>query len=122
MWHHAAMKRAVLYLPIVLSFALLGAHFMRYGNFFGVAGAALLIALLFVRKPWVAWLMQIVLVLGTLEWLHTLYKLAQVRMALDQPYLRMVIILGVVALVALCSALLFRTGTLRRIYGTKGLE
>ena len=114
------MKRFLLYLPIVLSFALLGAHFMRYGNFFGVAGAALLIALLVVRKAWVAWLMQIVLVLGALEWLHTLYKLVQVRIALDQPYLRMAIILGAVAAVTFCSALLFRTRTLRRIYETQG--
>ena len=114
------MQRVLLYLPIVLSVALLGAHFMRDGNFFGVAAAVLLIALLFMRKAWVAGLMQAVLVLGALEWLRTLYALVQLRIALDQPYLRMVIILGIVAVLTSCSALLFRTATLRRIYGAKG--
>lgn len=110
------MKRALLYIPIVLSLIVLGAHFMRYGNSIAVIGALALMALLFVRQVWVARLMQAVFVLGAFEWVLTLYRLVQVREALDQPYARMVIILGTVAVVTLCSALLFETKELKEIY------
>ena len=36
------MKKVLLYIPIVLSFVILGAHFLRYGSDLGVVGAALL--------------------------------------------------------------------------------
>jgi hypothetical protein len=48
----------------VLSLVVLGAHFMRYGYSIVVFGLLALIALLFVRRPWVARLTQIVLILG----------------------------------------------------------
>ncbi len=110
------MKKVLLYVPVVLSLVILGAHFMRYGNSIGVIGALLLIALLIVRRPWVARLMQAVLILGALEWVRTLYELAQVRAALGQPFTRMIIILGVVAAITFCSALLFQSPALKKIY------
>ena len=111
------MKRVLAYLPIALSFAVLGAHFMRYGNTTGVIGAVVLVALLFIRRPWAARTMQVALVLAALEWLHTLYNLMQVRMALDQPFARMAVILGAVAAVTACSSLLFQLRPLKSIYG-----
>jgi len=111
------MVRALLYIPIILSLIVLGAHFMRYGNSIAVVGALGLIALLFVRQVWVARLVQAVLVLGALEWALTLYRLVQVRVALDQPYVRMVVILAVVAVVTFCSALLFQSKALKEVYG-----
>ncbi len=110
------MKKVLIYVPIVLSLVVLGAHFMRYGYDILVAGAALMIALLFIRQPWVARLAQLVLVLGALEWVYTLYGLIQLRTAMDQPYARMAIILGTVATVTLCSALLFQVRELREAY------
>jgi hypothetical protein len=111
------MIKATLYVPVVLSLVVLGAHFMRYGDTLFVAGALLLIVLLFVRQPWVARLMQVVLVLGALEWLHTLYRLVQMRASLGEPYGRMLIILGSVALITACSALVFQTKALKGVYG-----
>jgi len=110
------MKNTLIYLPVVLSIVVLGAHFLRFGNMIGVAGALVLIALLFVRQPWTARLVQIVLVLGALEWVRTLIELVQVRVGFGQPYTRMAIILGVVFAVTLCSALLFETRAMKRIY------
>ena len=111
------MKKALLYIPVVLSLVILGAHFMRYGNSAGVFVFSGLIALLFVRRAWVARLMQVVLVLGALEWVRTLYELVQVRAALGQPFIRMTLILGVVVAVSFCSALLFQLPALKKIYG-----
>lgn len=110
------MKKMLLYAPIVLSLLVLGAHFMRYGNTIGVAGAVVLIAMLFIRQWWVARLMQVVLMLGALEWVYTIWGFVQIRAAHGQPFIRMVVILGIVAAVTLCSALLFQTATLKRVY------
>ena len=110
------MKKVLIYVPVVLSLVVLGAHFMRYGNAVGVVGALVLIALLIVHRPWVARLMQVVLILGALEWALTIYELVQVRAAQGQPFARMTVILGVVAAVTFCSALLFQSPTLRKTY------
>jgi hypothetical protein len=111
------MKKVLLLLPVVLSLAVLGAHFLRYGSSIGVLAALLLIALLFLRQPWVARVMQVVLVLGTLEWLRTMYELGHMRALQGQSYGRMLVILGIVAAVSLCSALLFQSKTLKKMYG-----
>ncbi len=110
------MKKALYFIPIVLSLVVLGAHFLRDGNMPLVAACLILIGLLLVRHVLVARLVQTALVLGALEWLWTLYRLVEVRVALEQPYLRMTIILVVVAAISLCSALLFQTQTLRKVY------
>jgi len=111
------LKKALLYIPVVLSLVVLGAHFMRYGHSIGVAGSLVLIALLFIRQSWVARLVQVVLVLGALEWLRTLYDLLLVRAAMGEPTGRMIIILGSVAVVTACSALVFQTKSLKGTYG-----
>jgi hypothetical protein len=48
--HHAAMKKVLIYIPVVLSLVILGAHFMRWGNAIGVFGSLALIALLIVDR------------------------------------------------------------------------
>ena len=115
--HHTAMKKVLVYVPVILSLVILGAHFMRNGNTLAVVGVLLLIALLFVRLPWVARALQAALVLGALEWVHTIYELVQLRAAQGEPYTRMVVILGIVTVVTGCSALLFQTPTLKKTYG-----
>ena len=110
------MKTFLLCTPVVLSLVVLGAHFMRYDNWIAVYGVAMLLVLMFVRRPWVARLLQLVLVIGAFEWLRTLYGLARFRIAQDQPFVRMAVILGVVAAVTLGSALLFQTPSLRKTY------
>jgi hypothetical protein len=111
------MRKVLLYVPVVVSLVVLGAHFMRYGQSVGVVGVLGLIALLVFRRPWVARLIQVVLVLGAMEWAHTIYELVQGRAAQGQPFTRMVVILGVVAAVTFCSALLFQAPAMKRIYG-----
>lgn len=113
------MKKVLLYIPIVLSLVVLAAHFLRYGSSIGVFAALLLIGLLFLRQPWVPRVMQVVLVLGTIEWLRTMYEIAHMRSLHGQPYGRMLVILGIVAAVTLCAALLFQSATLKKIYGRK---
>ena len=110
------MKR-LLFVPVVLSLLVLGAHFLRDGNDVGVAVAVGLIGLLFVKRPGAARVVQAALVLGALEWVWTIYDLVQFRTAMGVPATRMMLILGAVAAVTALSAGLFQTKALKRVYG-----
>ena len=110
------MTTAALLFPVILSLAVLGAHFLRDGSWIGVIGALVLMILLFVRRAWVARLIQAVLILGALEWIRTLYVLVTVRAAHGLPFTRMAVILGVVAALSLASAMLFQMPTLKKRY------
>ncbi len=61
--------------------------------------------LLLARRTWAVRTLQTTLGLGALEWIWTLVTLTSARLEAGEPFLRMVLILGVVAAVALLSAL-----------------
>ena len=111
--------KVLFFILLVLSLVVLGAHFLRYDNEAGVAASLAPIALLFVKKPWAARVVQVVLVLGAIEWTHTLYELLQLRFAQGMPTTRLVIILGAVIVLTAASALLFETQTMKRIYRSR---
>ena len=102
--------------PVIISFLLMGAHFLRSGHLFFVALSLLFIGLLFVKRPIVARLIQVVLVLATVEWIYTTYGFVSFRMAQGLPWMRLMIILGVVACFTLASAGVFFTKTQKERY------
>lgn len=106
--------------PVVVAALVLGAHFYRASIDAGVALSIALLGLVLVRKPWAARVVQAGLVLGALEWLRTLAAFAGVRLATGQPYMRMVLILGAVALLTALAALVFESRALRVRYGLSG--
>jgi len=95
-------------LPAILSCLLLGAHFYRAGLPLLMVFCAAAPLLLLLRRPWVPRLFQALLALGALEWLRTLYLFAAEREAFGQPWTRLAVILGAVALFTALSALVFR--------------
>ena len=107
-------------IPVLLSLLVLGAHFFRSGLFPFVALVGVLLVLVWIRKPWAARMLQVALVLGGVEWARALMEIAQRRMAEGQPYVRLIAILGSVALITAGSALLFLTRGMRRRYGLDG--
>ena len=107
-------------IPVILSFALLAAHFYRSGQVVLSAVCVAMLFFLFFRKSWVPRLFQVLLVLGALEWLRSLYYLAAMRIAWDQPWTRLAIILSAVALFTALSGLVFNSKALRARYCTKG--
>lgn len=107
---------ALLLTAPVLSLALLAAHFHRAGQWPLEAACVALAGALALPRAWVARLVQASLVLGALEWSWTLFVLVQQRLALGQPWLRLAIILGTVALLTLAAATVFRSRRLRRRY------
>ena len=103
-------------LPVILSFLLLGAHFYRAGLAWATVLCAAIPFLLFVQKPWIPRLFQVLLVLGAIEWLRSLYFFAAMRIAWDQPWTRLAVILGAVALFTALSGLVFQGRALRARY------
>jgi len=105
-------------LSVIVSMLLLGAHFYRAGSVVVASVIAALPLALLIRRAWIARLFQVVLVLGALEWCRTLFTIAQMRIAFDQPWWRMALILGAVALFTGLSALVFESRGLRERYRT----
>jgi hypothetical protein len=105
--------------PVLLAALLLAAHFYRAGALGFAAVAVASLALLRVRRPWAARAMQAGLAVGAAEWLRTLASFAALRMSLGQPYARMALILGTVALVTLLASLAFETRAMRARYGLR---
>ena len=103
-------------LPVFISFLLLGAHFLRAGNTVVVVILLAILFLLFIKKYWVPWVIQLILLLGSLEWIRTLVSVAQFRIGADMPWTRMAVILGAVALFTALSCLVFRSKALRERY------
>jgi hypothetical protein len=103
-------------LPIFISFLLLAAHFMRAGQDYIMLPVVILPLLLFVRKPWIPRVFQLVLLLGAIEWLRTLFVFAQMRITFGEPWLRLAVILGAVALFTALSGMVFRARSLRERY------
>lgn len=89
---------------VALSFIILAAHFLRSGDLILTLAILLVPALLLVRRTWAVRLVQLVLVLGAIEWVRTTMGYIQERQALGQSWERLVMILGLVALLTLAAA------------------
>jgi hypothetical protein len=87
-----------------LALLLLAAHFFRGGLFPLAAVSFCLTALVFVSRPWAALLLRTALALGSIEWLRTAWVLSERRALAEQPYMRMLLILGAVAALTLVAA------------------
>lgn len=103
--------------PVVISLLLLGAHFMRHNLGPLAALPLILVGLLWIKRPWVARLVQVVLILAALEWFRTMVYLVMARQSQQLDWGRSAIILSAVTLFTLFSALLFQTKGLRQSYG-----
>ncbi|MEA1987356.1 MAG: hypothetical protein U9N76_07700 [Candidatus Marinimicrobia bacterium] len=111
------MIHILIFFPIVLSSLLLGAHFNKAGWLPLVIFCALLPFLLFIKRVWVARLVQIVLILGAIEWIRITIVIAQGRIDAGDDWIRLVIILGGVALFTFLSGMLFSwSKSLKKIY------
>ncbi len=104
-------------IPVILSMLLLAAHFYRAGYLILVIAMLLGPLVLFICKPWTARVIQVVLVLGGIEWIRTLINLATIRQSVGAPWERLALILCGVALFTIASALVFSLRSLKKRYG-----
>jgi hypothetical protein len=109
-------------LPVVLALAVLAAHFYRAHAWVPFGVTIGLAPLLLVRAPWAARVLQAALLLGALEWLRTAAVLVAMRQSMGQPWTRLALILGAVALVTAACALLFRWRPVRERFGIRSAD
>lgn len=109
------MPAALLILPS-LAAVLLAAHFYRAGHLVFAALALGALVLVAVPRAWAARILQAALVAGAIEWLRTLALFASERMSMGQPWMRLALILGAVALFTAASAAVFQQSAVRRRY------
>lgn len=103
-------------LPIVISFALVAAHFLRASQFALVALCVFFPVLLAIPKRWAARSVQLALIAAAIEWSLTLVLIAQQRIASGLPYTRTVLILAGIVAFTLASVFAFLLPALRKRY------
>jgi hypothetical protein len=100
----------------VVAALLIAAHFLRDGNWLGVA-ICLAAPLLFIaRRRWSLQLLEGLAYVAAIVWLWTAWELAMERSALGQPWLRASLILGVVAAVSALAGGLLRSKAMQLRY------
>lgn len=100
-------------IPIGVSIFLQAAHWSRRGMDLLAITILLVLVFFFFKKRWMLNVTGILLLAGSLEWCHTAIKLAQLRVRLGLPFLRLVLILAAVALFTGWTAYLSRSRKLR---------
>lgn len=110
------MKNFLRLLPVIFAFGLLAAHFSRAGLFPFVLVSLGIPFLLIIRKPWVARTIQILLLLGALEWIRAMMGYIEIRKSINDDWGRLAIILITVSLLTALSGLVFRGKSLKKRY------
>jgi hypothetical protein len=108
---------ALQFLLVVFSIMLMAAHFLRASAFLMMALCFGLMALLFVRRPWAARVLQGWLLLGTAVWILTAISAASDRLAQGKPAIRLLVILGTVGVVTALGAVTIQRGRMGRYFG-----
>ena len=100
-------------LPVILSSILMAAHFSRASQN-GLSIVCLMLPfLLFIKRRWVAKVFQVLLLIGAIEWIQTTLRIVHIRQVQGEAWMRLVIILGSVALFTALSALVFESKNLK---------
>jgi hypothetical protein len=107
---------ALLPVLVIVSFLLIKAHFIRSADWILAALFFAFPLLLLIPRKWAARTVQGALMLATAEWARTAVVIAQERLSSGQPYGRMILILGTVALITFVSACLFFLPAMKKRY------
>ncbi len=108
---------ALQFLLVVFCLLLMAAHFLRASAFLMMALCFGLMALLFVRRPWAARVLQGWLLLGSLVWVLTAISAATDRVAQGKPATRLLVILGTVGVVTALGAVTIQRGRMGKYFG-----
>jgi hypothetical protein len=99
---------------VILSALLLGAHFLRSAQYVWVAASLLTPALLLTRRAWAVRIVQAGLLVAAGVWGMTAADTVAQRLEAGEPWIRLVVILGAVALVAVAGAGLLQARGVRQ--------
>ncbi len=105
--------------PVFLSSLLMAAHCLRWGSWVLAIVCLVFPVLLVCTKPWAARIVQLFLIIASLEWLRTLFVFANRRIAESTPWTRLAVILGSVAVFTAASCCVFFMKPLKERYKLK---
>lgn len=94
------------FIPVILSFLIMAAHFSRNDQTLLMIVSALLPFMLIIKTLWARLVLQAALVLGALQWAWSTLDLIEIRKAVGEEWQRLAIILFCVAAFTLVSGLL----------------
>ncbi len=103
-------------IPLMLAALVLGAHFLRADQVGLTAACIVFPAILMIRSRWVLRTIRIMALLAAAWWLLVTYTIFRVRLATDQPWLRMVLIMLAVAALTALVGRLFRSPQVQAHY------
>jgi predicted membrane protein len=96
---------------------LLAAHFSRGGNDI-LAGITLVVPFLFlVKQKWVIIGLELLAYLAAVVWLYGAYAYIQIRIATGDDWMRLLIIMGAVALYTAGVGFFLRSQKIKEVYG-----
>ena len=101
---------------LIVSYLILGAHFLREGEIVLTVFCLFIPFLLFIKKKWSLIVIQLFTFGGVLVWIQTLFLLINARMDMGEPWLRMAVILSAVILLTLISAFLLNSKIIKNKY------
>lgn len=104
-----------LILPI-LSSVLLAAHFSRVELSWLIPVALLFPLILLIKKKWIIRIHHFYLICGGIIWTERLLYLRKMRIITGESWIRLVFILGVVALITFVSAGILQSKKIQRTY------
>jgi hypothetical protein len=110
------MKMFLKILPVILCFLLSAAHFGRANLLILQIISILIPFLLFWKTKIAATIIQACLLLAGIEWIRTTIYYARIRIENGEPWLRLAIILGSVAVLNFATILIFRTKSMKARY------
>lgn len=100
----------------VIAALLIAAHFLRVGNWLGVALCLATPLLFFVRQRWSLLLLEGLAYVGAMIWLWTGWQIAAERSSYGEPWMRALLILAAVAAVSALAGALLRSKAMRPRY------
>ncbi len=104
------------FVPAIFSLLVLAAHFSRQNlTIVGIVALGM-IPLLFVKKAYALWIVQIVLIAGSAEWVRSTLAFFEIRKHMEDDWTRLAIILFSVAAFTLISGLLLSLKSVRKNY------
>lgn len=93
--------------PVVISFWLLSAHFLRMGDWVGFVILLIFPLLLVIKRPLIVRIMQLSLIFSSLAWMQITYQMLMTRMMMGDDWQRLTVIMGGVICFTLLSACTF---------------
>ncbi|MCK4579422.1 MAG: hypothetical protein KAU50_11585 [Candidatus Marinimicrobia bacterium] len=106
------------FIPFILSFLLLGAHFHRHGQMVLMLLCLLIPLVLLIRKPWAPIVARDVTWFAALIWIFITVNLLLERLATNQPWIRLVLILSGIVLFTILSGVAINSRKVRNRYDT----